>query len=205
MTAALQKEPFERRMLCDALADSIRERLFGGEFAPRVPLDEAALAAHYGTGRLPLKAALEQLVRDCLLTARAQGGYCVAEYCRADIEDILTLLEHIRCSVSRRQVSPPGGLPGAAGFVVAASPYWGDSGLVVELPFAVAARSLYEQLRLGVGPALAAIEAQCAQTRGPVPARAGESGQIEDFRAESARMFRQQVLAAFDAARARRA
>ena len=93
-------------MLCDALADSIRERLFGGEFALRVPLDEAALAAHYGAGRLPVKAALEQLARDRLLTARAECGYCVAESCRADIEDILTLLEHIRCFMLRRPVSP---------------------------------------------------------------------------------------------------
>lgn len=204
MVTQVKNNSPRHRMLCDALADSICERLFGHEFAPRAPLDEAALAARYGTPRLALVAALEQLARDRLLTARTEGGYCAAGYCLADIEDILALLERIRLFMARRQALQTG----SADEIVAASPYWGVAGLAVERSFTVAARSLYEQLRMGIGPELAALEAQCAKACGDDLARAvasGEIGPVEDVCAESARMFRQRILAAFDGVCARRA
>ncbi|MDR1647141.1 MAG: GntR family transcriptional regulator [Zoogloeaceae bacterium] len=199
--------PPRRYTLCDALADSIRERLFGHVFAPRVPLDETALAAHYRTGRLTLTAALNQLVRDRLLTVRKDGGYCVAEYSRADIEDLLTLLEQLRVSALRRLAAQAGDASGA-GETVAASPYWGTGGFVVAQPFAAAARNFYAQLRVGIGPELAAVEAQCADEYREALKRATASGvsePIESCCAETAQVFRQRVLATFDTLCARRA
>jgi DNA-binding GntR family transcriptional regulator len=189
-------------MLCDALADSIRERLFGHEFAPCVPLDKAALAARYGTGRLALAAALARLARDRLLMVREDGEYCVAEYCRADIEDVLEALERIRFFMLRRSLSATIAQE-LEKDAVTGSPYWGLSGFVVTRAFALPARSLYGQLRLGVGPGLAAIEAQCANECHDALRRvvaSGEVGQIEACCAETAQMFRQRVLALFDEA-----
>ncbi|MDR0717979.1 MAG: GntR family transcriptional regulator [Azoarcus sp.] len=205
-TAPIKNDPPRHYMLCDALADSIRERLFRHEFAPRFPLDKAALAAHYRTERQTLTAALERLARERLLTAQADGGYCAAEYERADIEDILALLECIRFFMLRRHASRADAASGAAGEAVSASPYWGPAGLLARRPFAVAARNLYEQLRLGIGPEFAAIEARCAQACADDLARAAAHGEYErigDFCAKSAGQFRQLILAAFDDAETR--
>ncbi|MDR2678512.1 MAG: GntR family transcriptional regulator [Zoogloeaceae bacterium] len=207
MLTFAKNAPPRRYMLCDALADSIRERLFEHVFTPRVPLDESALTAHYRTGRQALTAALEQLVHERLLTVREDGGYCVAEYCRADIEDILAALEQLRCSMLRRQTNGVSSASGAEA-VVAASPYWGSAGFVVAHPFTTAARSLYAQLRVGIGPELAAIEAQCADEGHAALKRATASGKpehIESCCAETAQVFRQRVLTAFDGLCAQRA
>ncbi|MDR2261051.1 MAG: GntR family transcriptional regulator [Azoarcus sp.] len=200
-TAPIKNVPPRHYLLCDALADSIRERLFRHEFAPRLPLDKAALTAHYGTERQTLTAALARLAREHLLTAQADGGYCVAGYERADIEDILALLECIRFSMLRRHASWTDAAPGVAGETVSASPYWGPAGLLARGPFAVAARNLYEHLRSGIGAEFAAIEARCAQACADDLARAaahGEHERIGGLCAKSAGQFRQLILAAFD-------
>ncbi|MDR2690084.1 MAG: GntR family transcriptional regulator [Azoarcus sp.] len=194
----VENDMVHHRMLCDALADSIRDRLFGHEFAPRHPLDEAALAAHYRVGRLPLTEALRQLVRERLLT-RERDGYFVHEYCRADIETILDMLEHLRLFMMCRAAPTRLGTIPETRASISASSYWGVAGFVVALPFAVAAQSLYNQLRVATGPELAAIETRCAQAM-----TVGETVPIASFCNATARTFRQQVLSAFDEACSRR-
>jgi DNA-binding GntR family transcriptional regulator len=190
---------FHRYMLCDALADSIRARLFEHEFAPGDILDENRLAASYGAGRLALTKALQQLARERLLVTREQA-YCVARYCRGDIEAILAALEQLRLLMAPHGLLQKGDAQG----LIAASPYWGVSGFVVARPFVVAARSLYHQLRASIGPALAKIEAACAQAHDQnalIAAIAnGENEALEHFCKETAHLFRQQVLRVFDAA-----
>ncbi|MDR0701781.1 MAG: GntR family transcriptional regulator [Azoarcus sp.] len=193
---------FQRRTLCGALADSLRERLFAHEFPFRAPLDETALTAHYGVGHLPVTEALQQLFFERLLVKREQGGYGIPEYLRADIENLLETLEGIRRLALRQheETARDARQATAVDMPAPSRPCWGLSGLTVRRPFAVAAQNLYDQLRLGIGPALVEIEARCAERHGEAMARAiaeRKSGEIEKVSQESARTFRQAALRAF--------
>jgi DNA-binding GntR family transcriptional regulator len=190
-------------MLSDALADSIRARLFAHEFPAEAPLDEAALTIHYGVGHLALAKALEQLADERLLFMRKEGGYRIARYCRADIENLLDVLEGVRLFTMLRCMGDARGdcRAMAVDMPLESRRYWGFFGFVVALPFAAATKSLYEQLRMGIGPALTQAEAFCAERQRESMAQAiasGESGSVENFCRESARLFRQHVLSAFD-------
>ncbi|MDR1889223.1 MAG: GntR family transcriptional regulator [Zoogloeaceae bacterium] len=199
MINSAERDIFHRHTLCDALADSIRERLFEHEFAPGDVLDAPPLAAYYGIRRSTLTEALRQLARERLLVAREQA-YRVAKYRRSDIEAILTALEQIRLLA----IPPASARNDEPHWRIAASPYWGDSGFVVTRPFVVAARNLYHQLRASIGPALAKIETAClhGHDRNALAQAVanGERGPIENFYKETAQTFRQQVLNVFDVA-----
>lgn len=193
---------FQGRTLYGALADSLRARLFAHEFLPGAPLDEAALTAHYGVGHLPVAQALESLARERLLKARRQGGYDLPVLARAEIETLLATLGEIRrLAFFRRMENERNICLAAVDMPVSSRPWWGPSGLLVAPPFAVAAQSLYDQLRLGIGPALAEIEADGARRRGETMTAAIERGipeTLEAFCRESAQDFRRRVLEAFD-------
>lgn len=188
----MENEIYQRRMVGDALADSIRARLFAHEFMPGDILNEQALTTHYGVGHLPLVEALQQLVRERLLS-RIQTGYAVITHARGDIERILQLLEYLR----RFSLVP---FEDDTRERVALSVYWGLDGFVVARPFFLATRSLYHQLRIGVGPALSRIEtvyadrAYCKTLHQLVDSGATE--RIESFAAETARDFQHRVLSA---------
>ncbi|MDR3158631.1 MAG: GntR family transcriptional regulator [Zoogloeaceae bacterium] len=211
-TTTAQTRIFHRRALDGALADDIRARLFAHEFLFRAPLDETALAAQYGVGHLPLSQALENLAREQLLAARsqAQGGYEVPDHARAEIENLLDTLEKIRrFALSRHGEKENASLCLAAVEMPSASrPYRGPSGLEVARPFVIAAQSLHDQLRAGVGPALSGIEANCARRHRDAmqEALAGDDPETLDaFCRESARDFRQRVLDFFDDAASQQA
>ncbi|MDR2165795.1 MAG: GntR family transcriptional regulator [Zoogloeaceae bacterium] len=186
--------------LRDALADSVRDRLFAHEFAPGALLDIAALTARYGVGRLSLTGALRQLAREHLLVARADG-YSVSRLDVRDVECILDMLEHIRLSFLLRRDAWACGVSGARMCVSSSSScaYWGVSGFAVSPPFVRAVQNLYDQLRLYAGPALSAIETWCAHAFREALAEDiadGESreARIERCCAKTARQFRQAVL-----------
>jgi hypothetical protein len=196
-------EDFRRHTLRDALADSIRARLFVHEFVPGVRLDEAALAKHYGVGHLPLGEALRQLNHERLLIRRR--GYRVVEHCRAEVDDLLDILERIRCFELLRSARMRGVSSHFAPLSISSSPYWGIHGFMVTPPFFWAARSLHAQLHVSLGPALPEIEECCADGayRDELAASvaSGEAGRMETFCRETARAFRQRVLAAHDGRR----
>jgi hypothetical protein len=153
MTLTIDATPriFQRRTLCAALADSLRERLFAHEFPFYTPLDEAALTAHYGVGHLPVTEALRQLVLERLLAAHEQGGCGIPEYERANIENLLEMLEDLRRIALLRHKEEARKQCVAVDMPLPSRPYWGPSGLVVARPFVVTAQNLYDQLRRASG------------------------------------------------------
>jgi hypothetical protein len=191
---------FHRHMLGDALADSIRARLFAHEFLPGDILDTEALAAHYGVGRQPLFSALDQLVRERLLTA-APEGFGVAKFRQCDVEGILRVLEQMRQFSLRLPAFPCAETARTPQDAIAESVYWGMAGFCVERCLAVAARSLYAQLHTCLGPALPIIEAACADAAYREALRqakaSGHDTYIEHFGQDTARAFRLRVLSAF--------
>ena len=204
LTTTTNYRIFHRRTLCEALADSIRARLFAHEFPPGAPLDENALSACYGVGHLPVSKALERLALERLLAKRPQGGYDIFPLARVDLENLLDTLAKIRglALLQRMKNGRNVGLV-AVEMPLPSRPYWGPAGLAVARPFALAAQSLYNQLRLCIGPALSEIEADGAQRCGEAMTRAIASGApetLEAFCRESARDFRQRALEVFDAA-----
>ena len=51
----------------EALVDSLRDRILGGEFVPGAPLSDVELAAAYGVARPTLRAAVQTLVHEGLM------------------------------------------------------------------------------------------------------------------------------------------
>jgi hypothetical protein len=146
---------------------------------------------------------LQQLFFERLLVRHEQGGYGIPDYLRADIENLLEMLEGIRrlALLQQEETARDAWRAATVEMPAASRLSWGLSGLTVRWPFAVAAQNLYDQLRLGIGPALMEIEIRCAERHGQAMAQAiaGQaSGEIESICQESAQTFRQEVLRAFD-------
>lgn len=97
-------------MLYQALADSLRERIFKHELMPGEPLDECRLASSYGVSRTPLREALKVLASEGLVELRVGQCCFVARLAPQDlvqIFDILELLEGFavrQASLSRTRV-----------------------------------------------------------------------------------------------------
>ncbi|THF65448.1 GntR family transcriptional regulator [Pseudothauera nasutitermitis] len=84
------------RALYEAIADSLRERIFAHELPPGAALDEAALASGYGVSRTPVREAMKVLAHEGLVLIEPRRGCCVAEFSAADVRalfDVLELLE----------------------------------------------------------------------------------------------------------------
>lgn len=81
------------RMLHEALADSLRERIFSHELAPGALLDEFKLASGYGVGRIPLREALKLLAGEGLVESRARQGCFVTRLNWSGVLQVLDLLD----------------------------------------------------------------------------------------------------------------
>lgn len=81
------------RALYEAIADSLRERIYAHDLAPGTAIDEFALARTYGVSRTPVREALKVLVHEGLLEMRVHNGCNVAELTGNDIRELLELLE----------------------------------------------------------------------------------------------------------------
>lgn len=84
------------RMLYEALADALRERIFRHELVPGEPVDEFRLASGYGVSRTPLREALKVLDSEGLVELKARQGCFVSRLDWpgvAQLFDILDLLE----------------------------------------------------------------------------------------------------------------
>lgn len=69
----------------------IRDRIFAGEFEPRAHLKEQDLAARIGVSRTPVRDALRRLTGEGLVVAERDRGTYVAEFSRAEIDEIFQL------------------------------------------------------------------------------------------------------------------
>jgi DNA-binding GntR family transcriptional regulator len=69
----------------------IRDRIFAGEFAPRQHLKEQDLAERIGVSRSPVRDALRRLSGEGLVVTERDRGTYVAEFSRAEIDEIFQL------------------------------------------------------------------------------------------------------------------
>jgi DNA-binding GntR family transcriptional regulator len=81
-----------------AVADALRQRILGGEFAPGAQLRQDALAIEFGISRIPVREALLQLEAGGLVKIVPHRGAVVSGLSLEEIEDIFQL---------RVQLEPP--------------------------------------------------------------------------------------------------
>lgn len=72
----------------DALADSLRQRILAGEFAPGTPLGEVEVASGYGVARPTARAAIQGLVHEGLLRREPNRSARVPELTADDVRDL---------------------------------------------------------------------------------------------------------------------
>jgi DNA-binding GntR family transcriptional regulator len=134
------------RMLYEALADAIRERIFRHELAPGEPLDEFSLAKTYVVSRTPIREALKVLASEGIVELQARRGCFVAHLSWDDVVKLFDLLELLEGFAVREAIK--------AGVPVSL-----DDEL--ETPLAAASRNAYlpdlvdrliAKLRLAFGP-----------------------------------------------------
>lgn len=94
------------RALFEAIADSLRERIFNHELPPGCPLDECLLAKDLGVSRTPVREALKVLARDGLVTHRNLSGCAVAEFSPTELAELLKTLEHLESFELEREGNP---------------------------------------------------------------------------------------------------
>ena len=146
--------------LYEGIADSLRERIFAHRLAPGSPVDEVALARHYGVSRTPVREAVKVLASEGLLEVVPYRGCRVARIARDDLAAALDVVELIARHALLRLL----GQAEAAGRMrlsqAAAGGSWaGFCHIAVELlaqpSLAAVSRNLHQQLQLCLGPALA--------------------------------------------------
>lgn len=81
------------RALYEAIADSVRERIFAHDLEPGSNIDEVALAQGYGVSRTPVREALKVLAHEGLVEMRVHNGCTVAELSPQDVIELLEMLE----------------------------------------------------------------------------------------------------------------
>lgn len=67
----LQADLSDRRITADYVADALREAIHRGDLADGAVLNQAALAAHFGVSRVPVREAMRQLQAEGLIETRA--------------------------------------------------------------------------------------------------------------------------------------
>lgn len=144
-----QETPIETlrpRMLYEALADAIRERIFRHELAPGEPLDEFRLARNYVVSRTPIREALKVLASEGIVELQARRGCFVARLTWEEVVKLFDLLELLETFAVREAIG--------AGIRV---PLEGE----LHGPLAAASRNVYlpdlfdrliAKLRLAFGP-----------------------------------------------------
>lgn len=94
------------RALFEAIADSLRERIFSHDLAPGCTLDESVLARELGVSRTPVREALKVLARDGLVIHRNLSGCSVAEFSPKELDALLTIMEHLERFALERDSNP---------------------------------------------------------------------------------------------------
>lgn len=148
------------RALYEAIADSLRERIFTHEVPPGAALDEAALAHGYGVSRTPVREALKVLAHEGLVSIEPRRGCRVAEFSPADVAalfDVLDLLEtHAVHEAARRDATAVELASQACLFDAADNRYAAE-----------AITRLREKLQLALGPAYSRGETEAFARSAP--------------------------------------
>jgi len=105
-TAKIARRSFETQA-----ADLLRERILSGALRNGTRLIETALADELGLSRGPIRAALQQLVSEQLVTQKPYSGWEVRRLSQADIWELVTLrrsLEKLAARLAAEQIDAPG-------------------------------------------------------------------------------------------------
>ncbi|VAV91736.1 hypothetical protein MNBD_ALPHA04-2247 [hydrothermal vent metagenome] len=76
-----------KRTMASQLADSVRNDIVNGKFAPGARLNLNDLSKHYAAGLSPLREALSRLSTSGFITAEDQRGFRVSEISRKELVD----------------------------------------------------------------------------------------------------------------------
>ena len=99
-TASLR--PIRRQSLPEAIADSLRDRILGGELKEGDALIQDALAREYDTSRMPVREALRQLEAAGLVVMKVHKGAVVTSLSAEDLKELFELRSLLECDALRR-------------------------------------------------------------------------------------------------------
>lgn len=110
MSSPMPDFRLETASVTDALYESVRARIIGGEFAPGEKLTENRIATDYGVARTTAKACLERLIGIGLLQRSAHRSALIPRLGKLDIEDLFIAREAIEkfavCALAQRGIVP---------------------------------------------------------------------------------------------------
>ena len=79
----------------ETVVRELRSAILGGELRPGERIPQAAVAARFGTSRLPVRDALRELQRQGLVTLESKRGARVLELGQEELAEIYLLREHL--------------------------------------------------------------------------------------------------------------
>jgi DNA-binding GntR family transcriptional regulator len=94
--------------LRNKVAEALREAIKEGVYRPGSPLGEVELAQRFGVSRGPVREALIQLEKECLVRSYPNRGCFVAELSEQEFEEIVwlrSILEPVAMEEARRRAS----------------------------------------------------------------------------------------------------
>jgi DNA-binding GntR family transcriptional regulator len=95
--------------LPDLAYGALRDAIVRGRFDFGEPLRQEELAAELGISRLPLREALRRLEAEGLVVMRPRRGYVVAEFSRAEIDEVFAIRALLEAEAGRRATERRGG------------------------------------------------------------------------------------------------
>ncbi len=91
------------------VADTLRERILAGEFAPGERLAEERLSAEMGVSRMPVREALRMLAAEGVVTILPRRGASVTAYTPAQVQELVEVratLESLNAKLAARRKDP---------------------------------------------------------------------------------------------------
>lgn len=94
--------PLDRQSTAGVIADSVRELIMAGAFAPGTQLTEAQLADQLEVSRGPVREAFQRLVQEGLVTAVPHRGVFVTTIEPGDVDDVYLARSVVEREAARR-------------------------------------------------------------------------------------------------------
>jgi len=94
----------QKRTMASQLADSVRNDIVNGTFAPGTHLNLNALSKHYAAGINPLREALSRLSATGFITAEDQRGFKVSEISKKELLDTQRVRVDLECLALRQSI-----------------------------------------------------------------------------------------------------
>ncbi len=99
------EEQTKKRTMASQLADSVRNDIVNGTFAPGTRLNLNALSKHYAAGINPLREALSRLSATGFITAEDQRGFKVSEISKKELIDTQRVRVDLECLALRQSIA----------------------------------------------------------------------------------------------------